>query len=238
MKRDVNESIIIAVVLTALSYGLGVAFGWIDSVNYLEAFAVFTSYSCTYLCVKERRINYPIGAISSVAYCILFAQQDLVASSVLNGYLALSLAYGWYRWRSDDDARPVTHVSLRWVPVYLGVTAVAYVGVLLILGQLGASMALTDTMILIGTILAQFMLDNKKIENWWVWIVVDGFAIYTYFHSGLTLAGFQYIFFFLNCFYGLWAWNRSRNAKSIRTDDGIAPNLGALTPNPIQRAVS
>jgi hypothetical protein len=38
MKRNVIESVIIGVVLTGLSYVVGMALGWIHSVNYLEAF--------------------------------------------------------------------------------------------------------------------------------------------------------------------------------------------------------
>jgi nicotinamide mononucleotide transporter len=117
---------------------------------------------------------------------------------------------------------------LKWIPVYLGVTGLAYLGVLVITNTLGATMAVTDSMILIGSILAQFLLDNKKMENWYVWMVVNGFAIYTYFAAGLMVAGFQYIFFFANCFYGVYVWSKSRRAQSIRIDDRFAPHIGAL----------
>lgn len=222
MKRNVTESVVLGVILTGLSYAVGIVLGWIHSVNYLEAFAVFTSYSCTYLCVKERRINYPIGALSTAAYCVLFFQQGLVASAILNAYLTPSLLYGWFRWRDDSETRPVSRVALKMIPVYLAVTGIAYLGVLAITQTIGATMALTDSMILIGSIIAQFLLDNKKIESWYVWLVVNGFAIFTYFSSGLPLAGFQYIFFFANTFYGLHVWNRSRRAQSICTNDSIA----------------
>lgn len=215
MKRNVIESLIIAVVLTALSYGVALGAGWVDSVNYLEAFAVFTSYSCTYLCVKERRINYPIGALSTAAYCVLFFQQGLLASAILNAYLTPSLLYGWYRWRSDSNARPVTHLAWKWVPVYIGATALAYLGAFGLSTALGGTLALTDAMILIGSILAQFLLDNKKIETWIVWLVVNGFAIYTYATAGLALAAFQYVFFALNSFYGYYVWHKSKKGPSV-----------------------
>lgn len=91
VKRDVVESIIVGIVLTALSYTVGLLAGWITSLNILEVFAVLTSYACTYLCVKERRINYPIGAISTLAYALLFMQNGLILSAVLNAYLTPTL---------------------------------------------------------------------------------------------------------------------------------------------------
>ena len=215
-RRDLAESIGIGLVLTALSYLVGISFGWLaaTSLNWLEVFAVFTSYSSTYLCVKERRINYPIGVISSAAYAVLFVQNGLLASAILNAYLVPTLLYGWIRWRKDDNTRPVTHVRLARLPIYLGVALAGYAGAALLSQRLGGAMAWTDSVILAATILAQFLLDNKKLENWIVWALVNVFAIYTYATSGLPLVAFQYVFFLMNTVYGYITWRRSMRATA------------------------
>lgn len=161
-KRDIWESILVGVILTTLSYVVAFSAQWVTALNLLEIFAVFTSYACTYLCVKERRANYPIGAISTAAYAILFMQSGLLSSAILNIYLTPTLIYGWLRWRQDAATRPVTHVALKWVPVYALVALLGYAGAALISQAFGGTMAWTDAMILAGTILAQFLLDNKK----------------------------------------------------------------------------
>lgn len=214
LKFHLLQGITLALFLTGVSYLVGFGFGWINSVNYLEAFAVVTSYLCTFLCVMERRINYPIGVVTTAAYCILFYQWGLLASMAVNAYLVFALAYGWFRWKSDDNTRPVTHLEIKWIPAYVLATAAGYAGVVLITNALGATLPLADSVILIGTLLAQFLLDNKKIENWSVWAVVNVFAIYTYFTAGLALAGFQYIFFLANTVYGFYMWKASKNEVS------------------------
>lgn len=208
------QGTLLAVFLTGLSFLVGLEMGWLTTVNWLEAFAVFTSYLCTFLCVVERRSNYPIGAVSNVAYSILFFQWGLLASSFVTAYLSIALAYGWFRWRSDDRAIPVRHVEMRWIPAYILTTAVFYLTALFVVTTLGGTLAATDTFILIGTILAQFLLDNKRIETWMVWAVVNVFAIYTYATAGLPLAAFQYVFFLANVFYGWYMWRRSMHASS------------------------
>lgn len=223
-KRDIAESLLIGFVLTGLSYLVGLLAGWVTVLNPLEVFAVFTSYACTYLCVKERRANYPIGAISTAAYSILFLQSGLFSSAVLNAYLTPALLYGWFRWRKDADTRPVTYVSLKMVPVYLLIAGLGYAGAAMISQALGGTMAWTDAMILAATILAQFLLDNKKLENWAVWAVVNVFAIYTYSVAGLPLVAFQYIFFLMNTVYGFVIWRRSKRAADAlptHADAGI-----------------
>lgn len=223
--RNIIQAVVIGLVLTTVSYIVAFALGWTTEVNPLEAFAVFTSYGSTYLCVVERRFNYVFGAISTAAYSVLFFQYGLLASAILNAYLAPSLLYGWFRWRKDTVTRPVGHVQLKWVPVYLGVTALAYAGGLYILDQFGGQMAGWDLVILVGSILAQFLLDNKRIETWIIWAVVNVAAIYVYFSSGLYLVGFQYIFFLANTVFGYVMWHRSMKASKYRPTN-IVENTG------------
>lgn len=236
--RRVVESVIVGAVVTGASYLVGLAAGWVSAatLNGWEVFAVLTSYSCTYLCVHERRINYPIGAVSSAAYAYLFFSSGLLSSAVLNAYLVPTLVYGWIRWRRDAVTRPVTRVRARWVPVYLGAALLGWAGAALLGGWLGGSMAWTDSVILAGSILAQFLLDNKKLETWAVWAVVNVLAIYTYASSGLALVAFQYVFFLANTVYGYLTWRRSMNHEGICADDGDAADDGALAVTAIRDA--
>lgn len=221
-RRDLWESIGIGIALTCFSYAVGLVAGWVTKLNWLEVFAVFTSYSSTYLCVKERRMNYPIGAISTAAYAILFMQSGLISSALLNAYLTPTLIYGWLRWRKDTVTRPVSHVAVRWLPVYVLVAGLGYTGAAIISSRFGGAMAWTDAMILAGTILAQFLLDNKKLENWIMWAVVNVFAIYTYATTGLPLVAFQYVFFLLNTVYGYVIWQRSkRNSEATQLEPAM-----------------
>lgn len=81
---------------------------------------MFTSYSCTYLAVRQRRINYVVGMTSTVGPPVLFQRQGLYASMVLTCYLTPALIYGWFRWNRDSDTRPVTNLTWRSLPVYHG----------------------------------------------------------------------------------------------------------------------
>lgn len=216
---NVIQGVVIGVLLTALSYAVGLHFGWIASVSWLEAFAVFTSYIATFLCVVERRFNYPVGAISTAAYCLLFWQFGLLASMAINAFLSVYLVYGWFRWKSDTDTRLITRMSGKdWV-IHLAVAGVGYLIIVGLATAFGGTLAWTDSVIFAGMVLAQFMLDNKKLENWAVWALVNVFAIYTYGTAGLALVAFQYVFFLLNTGYGFVMWNR---AKAIVTQPAQA----------------
>lgn len=212
------QGTILGVFLTTLSYAVGIWAGWISSIDWLEAFAVFTSYVCTFLFVMERRICYVVGVVTTVAYCWLFWRFDLNASMAINAFLAVYLAYGWYRWRPDDDTRPITRMSASNWALTAAVTAVGYAIVVALSNAFGGALVWTDAVILVGTLAAQFTLDNKHRETWLLWIIVNVFAIYTYFTTGLHLVGFQYIFFLLNAIWAYSVWTKSYREQGAAED--------------------
>lgn len=222
--QDICVSIILGSFLTALSYVTAALFHWIDHVDWLEAFAVFTSYSCTYLCVKQRRVNYIIGALSTLAFSLLFYRADLLASALLNLYLTPQLLYGWIRWNRDEITRPVTNVTWKSVPAYLVVTGLFWFGAYNLVKLFDGQMAGWDTAILIGSILAQFLLDNKKLQTWIVWAVVNVIAIILYAKNGLQITAFQYVFFLANTIYGYISWKETTSVTHLGAYDVLAAN--------------
>lgn len=216
MKKHFLISAFLGVILTAISFGVGVGMGWVEyaSLNWLEVFAVATSYSCTYLCVVESRWNYPIGVVTTLAYSILFFQWGLPAVGVFNLYLVGSLIYGWFRWGPDENTRPVTSISLKDIFPYsgLGIAIAALMYVVLV--YFGAPIVYLDIAVAAISGVAQFLLDNKRLQTWHVWAVVNVFSIWLYFNQGLYLVAFQYMFFLGNAIFGYYTWKGNMQQKS------------------------
>ena len=212
-KQSIIESIILAVLLTTLSYGVGLYFGWITALNWLEVFAVFTSYSCTWLCTKQSRWNYPIGVITTAAYSLLFFQSGALALAIFNLYLVFSLAYGWFYWREDENTRPVTSVEPVWYAGY-GALGLVILGIFLLANLLFNPTGLVelsriDIGLAVASGIAQVMLDRKKLENWIVWAGINIVSIPYFIQIGLPLVAFQYVFFLINTVIGYVSWKRS-----------------------------
>ena len=83
------------------------------------------------------------------------------------------------------------------------------------LPQEGGTFAAVDSVILVGSILAQFLLDNKKVETWIVWFAVNVVAIWLYLTSGLAIAGLQYVLFLVTAVLGLRQWWRALPARDV-----------------------
>lgn len=212
LTRKFIESLVVALVFTGISWFLAISLGWITEVNPIEVAAVFTSYSCTYLCVVQSRWNYPMGIVSTVLLSITFLQVGLFASAALNAYLPFALLYGWLRWGRDEVTRPVTWLGLSgwWVP-YLAITGTVFFGLHFLVTTLGGSLPIWDSTIVALSILAQLLLDNKRIETWIVWAIVNVLAIAVYLNQGLYFVGIQFVLFLANTVYAFFQWRSTIN---------------------------
>lgn len=210
--KDVLMSFVIAFWLTGFSYGLGIQLDWIREVPWLEAASVFTSYSCTYLCVRESQWNFPIGIVSVTLLGILFFDIKLYSSAVLSLYLIPVLLVGWRMWRKGGTEKLIV-TTIKWnfndTALWIILVGGTYVVLWIVTNYLGAKLSMTDSAILVLSILAQYLLTAKKIETWLVWVMVNILAIYTYFTAEAYLVGVQYVLFLMNTAYGYHTWKRS-----------------------------
>lgn len=65
-----------------------------------------------------------------------------------------------------------------------------------------------DSLVLTFSVLAQFMLMGRRIENWYVWLAVNTLAVPLYMARELYLTAILYAFFWLNAWYGLYQWRK------------------------------
>lgn len=210
IKNKYYGSVIISSALMVVTYFLAYILNWVDlsKINYLEIFAVWTSYICTLLCVTQSRWNYPIGIITTAAYSYLFFLQDLPSVAFFNLYLVFSLTYGWFRWKSDTETLQVSKVGgIYWL--FYGLFGLLIYCILYTINTFfGYETTYIDAIVAVLSGVAQLLLDNKKLENWGVWIIVNVLSIYLFLNQGLYLVTLQYVYFLGNAVIGYYFWKK------------------------------
>ena len=210
---QIKQSIVSAglgIVLTALSYAVAYAMSWDVTFNWLDATAVATSYSCTWLCVVQSRLNYLIGAVSVALYSALFFRDGYNALACFNLYLVGSLIYGWFRWGSDIKPRLVRSLGLdKWTLGYVAIGVVIAVVCVVVNLYFPGTFRPIDIWITALSGVAQTLLDNKRLQNWHVWLVVNILSMYTFYYAGMYIVLLQYVMFTVNTLLGYVSWKRS-----------------------------
>jgi nicotinamide mononucleotide transporter len=200
-------------------------------MNWLEPVAVATGIISVYLSVKQKIWSWPTALVNVALYFVVFRESKLYADMVLQViYFALSL-YGWYEWLYGGANRTELRVSRANPRMAVTLAAIAVVGVA-VLGTLfarftDAALPYVDSATSTTSLVAQWMMTRKVLENWAVWIAVDVVYIGMFIYKHLYLTSGLYAGFLVLAVMGHVQWRRSYRVD--RDTGRAAVGLAATT---------
>ena len=215
MKRwDVLIGAGISLVLLAGAWWRVLPFGLV------EVFGFITGGVSVWLYVKENIWAWPVGLANSALFAVLFLQARLYADMALQGVYIVLGVLGWYLWLRGGERKAGVAIGRtdRWtaaVLIILGVGAIY--DLTLFLRSVGDAAPFLDALTTVLSLIAQYLLTRKLIENWAVWIAADVLYIGLYASRGLYLTGVLYAVFLCMCVAGLRAWRRALAAQGAAT---------------------
>lgn len=218
LRNDFAVAGVIAVVLSTATFILAFSLGWITEVNWFEVVGATINYGATYLSIKQRRMAYVLGFVASMAFAVAYYQYGLMASALLSLYLVGQLVYGYLRWGPDANSRPVHTFEWRWAWAYALATVVTYLGAVGLVTLLGGKFAFWDAAILILTVCAQYLLDNKVLAAWYIWMLVNIIGVTLYTTAGAPFAAAQQLLFGLANIPGWYLWRKSMLKSEKETE--------------------
>ena len=147
-------------------------------MTWTEATAAAITLISVYLSARQNIWSWPTAIVGVGIYVVVFWHSKLYADMGLQFvYIALSI-YGWYEWLHGGKNHDELHVSrtpLRgWIlTITLGIAASAAAGWAM-QRYTDNSMPYSDAATTAFSVAAEAMTTKKWIENWIVWIAVDG----------------------------------------------------------------
>ena len=181
-------------------------------IGLTEVLGFITGAICVLLIVEENIWNFPIGIANNIFFIILFISAGLYGDMGLQViYIALAF-HGWYKWLCGGTNRTSLQVSKTSIKMWIILILVGTVStwiLTLYLARIHDTAPFLDALTTILSLIAQYLLNLKRIENWWIWITADVIYIGLYMYKGLYLTSVLYAIFILMCIAGLRAWHRS-----------------------------
>jgi nicotinamide mononucleotide transporter len=182
-------------------------------VTTLEAVAVVFGIVSVWLSVREHVVSWPTAIVSVSLYFFVFREARLYADMGLQVFYAAISAYGWYHWLYGGANRTKLRVSLAPRAVWRALPLLWIAGTLS-LGTLlhrttDAALPYVDSALTVGSLLAQWMMTRKYVENWAIWVALDVAYIAVFLNRGLYLTAFLYVVYGLLAWRGLVEWRRS-----------------------------
>ncbi|MBK9795452.1 MAG: nicotinamide mononucleotide transporter [Holophagaceae bacterium] len=189
----------------------------------MEVFGFITGAACVALLVRQNIWNWPIGIANNLVFIVLFYRTGLYADVGLQGfYIAISL-YGWWSWLHggrDHGALQVARVR----PLVAALLAGAVIGLTALLAWLlrrytNSTVPVLDSLITALSLVAQFMMTRKWLENWLVWITANCLSVGLLIYKGLYVTSALYLVYQVLCVLGWIEWRRALRAGADQDAD-------------------
>ena len=182
--------------------------------HWIEILGVIFSLSYLFFSIRQDILLWPMGIISAILYMVVFYQSKFYADMGLNGYYFIISIYGWALWRrragDQGEGMPVTRIRLKQGLVLVMITAVAFVGIGLLLDHFTDSpVPYWDAFTTALSFTATWMLARKIIEHWILWVIVDTVSMALYLYRGLYPTLVLFAIYTVMAVIGYIQWKRT-----------------------------
>ena len=151
------------------------------TIDFIEWTAVITALIYVYLASMANRLCFLFGLISSVLLVYICATDHLYFDTFINVYYVAMSVVGWYVWKGDKEVLNVREMKSKTFLIFCLVGLSVFLGLGYVFDHYtSASMAYVDSFTTVFAVIATWMMVERYIENWIIWIVADAIAIYLY----------------------------------------------------------
>lgn len=186
---------------------------WIQE-NWIEIVGTLAGVIYVVLEIKQNIWLWLVGIITSVLYIVVFFKEKFYADMALNFYYVIISIYGWYWWKFGKQNKqthtiPITNITLRLGLILLAISSVVFAGMVHILKEYTDSpVPIWDALITALSITATWMLTRKILEQWLVWIFINGLSIFVFLSKQLYPTSFLFLVYFSLAIVGYIEWRK------------------------------
>jgi len=187
----------------------------------LEILAVVFGVASVWFAKQESIWVYPTGIISTAIYVYICFQFTLYGDLIINIYYTLMSVYGWYMWSmlikgQHIEITPSSNNDWMKAAVIFITTAAFVICVYLYFNRFDRITDYFDTFTTGIFFAAMWLMANKKIEHWLLWIGGNIISIPLYFIKGLGFSGLQFTIFLILAYLGYKEWKKTLD-KNLQT---------------------
>ena len=172
-----------------------------------------------YLEYKANVWLWPVGIVMSIFYVVIFFHSKFYADAAIYLYYIGANTYGLFRWKRSRGQTleengtaaemPITHVPAKRIMPLAAITVVLWMILYGILKTVTDSpIPLGDAFTTSVSIVATWMMAQKYLEQWMLWIVVNVVSTILYFWKGLYPTGVLFIVYVIVAVLGYLRWRK------------------------------
>ena len=206
---------------------IGVSLYFHDSA--IGIISSITGTICVILTGMGRMSNFIFGTINIIAYAIVAYKATYYGDVMLNLFYYLPTnIIGWFMWKKhmNDESGEVIKRKLT-LKMEIIIAALSIAGILVygyfLKKYTNDALPYTDSMSTVLSIVAQLLLLKRYMEQWIIWIVVDGVSIFmwvmAFFNGGESIATLlMWSVYFINAIFMFIKWYRESKENNCEVN--------------------
>ena len=189
---------------------------------YLEIIAVVFGLLSVWFAKRNHIVLYPLGIISTLIFVYLLYKFHLIGDMMINAYYFLMSIYGWYIWTKKKDGIVVCKITYmnaheKRAAIILFISSLIFVSLIYYALDKGLTLIpIIDTLTTALFFVGMWLMANKKIENWTLWIIGDVISVPLYFYKGMLFTSIQYLIFTIIAVFGYFSWRRIYKSRILK----------------------
>lgn len=199
-------------------------------MSYIEISGTVFNLWAVWLSTRENIWTWPVSIVAVTLFGILFYQIQLYSDLIEQVYYLLTGFYGWWLWAHKDPKLPrknvrISHITWAWGAVSAVTVGVGTLGLGALMARIHeiwpqvfkepASFPYIDAFTTVLSFVGQLYVAYKKIECWWIWMVVNSIGIVFYAVKGVWwVAGLCVVFLGMS-FYGYAHWRKLQKLQAL-----------------------
>lgn len=186
---------------------------WIAQ-NYIEILGLIFGLFYIILSIKQNIWCWPAGLITSALYIYVFFGSKFYADMGLQVYYLIVSIYGWYNWMYGSKSKKQDDLKVSRTKVKLAVyLSLAFIILFVLISYIlvnftDSEVPYWDAFTTAASFVATWMLAQKLIEHWIIWIVVDTVSLALYIYKGLYPTVILFAVYTLLAILGYVAWRK------------------------------
>ncbi len=194
--------------------------GWLIE-NIVEIIGTISGLVFLYLEIKQNKWLWPVGLLTSLMYIYVFLVAKLYADMSLQVYYVIVSVYGWILWsqgkNNSKDELPVVGIDKKLFFTLLVASVIIYSVISFVLvNYTDGALPYWDAFTTALSIVATWMLARKILEQWLVWIIVNGVSLGLYIYKGLYPTSVLYFFYMSLSVVGYLQWKKDLYVEQSR----------------------
>jgi len=165
---------------------------------------------------KENILVYPAGIICTIIYMYLMYKESLLGHILVNFLYTIISFFGWWNWsrrENDDLIVKVSRFSSADLPksllIFFFIIAVAYTAHDYFATDFEGQIKELDIFTSGIFVTAMWLMANKKLENWILWIIGNVITIPLYLSTDMIILSIQYVIFTILAIQAYIQWKKN-----------------------------